>query len=293
MRHFLGRLYKALFRAQVNLSWTKLFPNELKDLQLHKDFLLFANAGISLNIVAYRKPTCIYRSDASEFGLGGYSVLTGDTWRWELPIKLRMHTSINSLEFIAYVITVWVDMLAAVIQPEDCILSQTDNTSAAGWLRKSNFAEENDEYIQLVTARKLASLVMESKTCIYNQWFSGETYSIDSLSRDFHVEPTHLCNLLCENFPFQVPFGLRLSLLPNEIISWVTSLLLSHQQIEPWLKEPVRSSFARGSAFKSTCSPLESQVTPTLTASIETRNMKSCAPLASKSEKVDLVLSSI
>jgi hypothetical protein len=48
-----------------------------------------------------------------------------------------MRTYINSLEFIACAITVWVDMLAAVIQPEDCIFSETDNTSAAGWLKKS------------------------------------------------------------------------------------------------------------------------------------------------------------
>ena len=146
-----------------------------------------------------------------------------------MPIDLRLRTSINSLEFIACVITVWVDMLAGVIQPEDCIFSQTNNTSAAGWLRKSNFAEEDDEFIQLVTARKLASLVMDSKSCIYSQWFLGESNSIsDSLSRDFHVDPSHLCNLLCDNFPLQVPFGLRLLLLPNEIVSWVTSLLLSH-----------------------------------------------------------------
>jgi len=124
MRHFLGRLYKALCRAKRSLSWTTLFPNELEDLKLHKDFLLYANAGISFNVIAYRKPTCIYRSDASEFGLGGgYSVLTGAAWRWEMPIDLRLRTSINSLEFIACVITVWVDMLAGVIQPKDCIFS--------------------------------------------------------------------------------------------------------------------------------------------------------------------------
>jgi hypothetical protein len=77
----------------VNLSWTKLFPNELEDLQLHKDFLLFANAGTSLNIIAYRKPTCIYISDASEFG---YSVLTGKAWHWELPYQ-SLHAHIHKL----------------------------------------------------------------------------------------------------------------------------------------------------------------------------------------------------
>jgi hypothetical protein len=183
MRHFLGRLYKALYRAKAKLSWTALFPNELEDLRLHKEFLLYANRGVSLNIIAFRKPTCIFRSDASEFGLGGYSILSGAAWRWEIPIELRLRTSINSLEFIACVITVWVDIMPGRIKSEDCILSQTDNTSAAGWLQKSNFANEDDEYIQLVTARKLSSLVIASQSCLYSQWFSGESNTIsDSLS---------------------------------------------------------------------------------------------------------------
>jgi hypothetical protein len=224
--------------------------------------------------------------------LGGYSVLTGAAWRWEIPVDLRLWTSINSLEFIACVITIWVDIIAAVIQAEDCIFSQTDNTTAAGWLRKSNFAEEDDEYTQLVTARKLASLVIDSKSCIYSQWFSGKSSSIcDTLSRDFNVESIHLCNLLCANFPSQVPFGLNLHPLPNEIISWVTSLLRSRPQTELWSKEPVRSSFARGSAFKRTCTLSESLMTPTLMASTGDRDTKYSAHLDSISKKVNLVLS--
>jgi hypothetical protein len=132
MRHFMGQLYKALYRVKAKLSWTLLYPNELEDLKLHKDFLLYANKGVSLNIIAFHKPTCIYRSDASEFGLGGYSILSGKAWHWEIPVDLCLCTSINSLEFIACVITVWVDIIAGITRPEDCIFSQTDNTSAAG-----------------------------------------------------------------------------------------------------------------------------------------------------------------
>jgi hypothetical protein len=118
-------------------------------------------------------------------------------------------------------------------------LSQTDNSTAAGWLRKSN--------IQLSTARKLATLLIESKSCIYSQWFSGEENSIsDSLSRDFHINSTQLCNLLSSNFPFQAPFGLKIHPLPKEIVSWVTSLLQFHPQQEQWSKELARSEFARG-----------------------------------------------
>jgi hypothetical protein len=265
MRHFLGRLYKALYREKSQSGWTKLSRNELDDLVLHKNFLLYANNGVSLNIIAYPKTTHIYRSDASEFGLGGYSVISGYAWHREIPSELRLHTSINSLEFIACVISIWVDLLRGSIQKEYCILSQTDNTTAAGWLKKSNFSEENDEFIQLTTARHLANLLIDSGSCIYSQWFSGESKSIsDSLSRYFHIESDHLCCLLSNHFPLQVPFGLKIQPLPKKIISWVTLLLRSRPQTELWSKELQRSSFACGNGFRLTCSQLASGTTPIL-----------------------------
>jgi hypothetical protein len=60
-------------------------------------------------------------------------------WRFELPVHLRHKTSINCLEFIACLITIWIDTIHRRIDPELCILSQTDSSSAAGWLHKSNF----------------------------------------------------------------------------------------------------------------------------------------------------------
>jgi hypothetical protein len=119
-----------------------------------------------LNNVAFRRPTQIYRSDASEFGIGGYNVISGKAWHWEIPVHLHLWTSINLLEFISCVITICVDILAGIIIPEDCILSQTDDSPASGWLRKSNFVDDWDEIIQLATSRKLASMTIESQCCI-------------------------------------------------------------------------------------------------------------------------------
>jgi hypothetical protein len=275
MRHFMGRLYRALYCAKARLGWTKFSQSELDDLSLHKKFLRHANKGVSLNIIAFRKPTIILRSDACEFGLGGYNIASGKAWRWEIPTELRNRTSINSLEFIACVISIWVDIIHQNVQPEDCLLSQTDNTTEAGWLKKSNFAEEKDEFIQLHTARHLASLVMDTGSCIYSQWFPGENNSIsDSLSRDFHIDSNLLCHMLSLQFPSQVPFGLSLLPLPNEIVSWVTSLLQSQQQTEPWSKAPQRSSFALGSASKATFSQLVSSMTPFSMASIRGQRHK-------------------
>jgi hypothetical protein len=226
MRHFMGRLYRALFRAKARSGWT-LSTNELSDLITHSEFLQYAKMGVSLNNVVFRKPTSIYQSDASEFGMGWYNIITGRAWRWESPIALRLRTSINSLEFISSIVTILIDILLGLVQPEDCILSQTDSSLAAGWLRKSNFAESQDEEIQLCNARKLATLLIDSHSCIYSQWFSGELNNIsDSLSRDFRLSDSFLVTNLSSMFPNQVPFGYTIHPRPTEISFWVTSAVL-------------------------------------------------------------------
>jgi hypothetical protein len=45
----------------------------------------------------------LYRSDASEFGIGGYNLISGSAWRFELPVNLRLCSSLNSLEFFGMV----------------------------------------------------------------------------------------------------------------------------------------------------------------------------------------------
>jgi len=60
----------------------------------------------------------MFRSNASEFGLGGYNILSGNAWHWEIPIELRFRTSINSLEFIACVVSIWIEKLHGSIKTE-------------------------------------------------------------------------------------------------------------------------------------------------------------------------------
>jgi hypothetical protein len=52
----------------------------------------------------FKHPAHIYRSDASEFGLCGYNIISGKAWHFELPIECRQQTSLNSLEFLACMI---------------------------------------------------------------------------------------------------------------------------------------------------------------------------------------------
>jgi hypothetical protein len=291
MRHFLGRIYQALYRANSTKGRTKLKEKEIQDFHTLVSFLDSASKGISMNILTFRKPTHIYRSDSSEFGLGGYNIISGIAWRFELPVDCRLRTSINSLEFLACIINIWVDSFHNTLEPESCLLSQTDSTSASGWLRKSNFADREDEIIQLTAARKLAELLIQSESCLYSQWFPGDKNSIsDSLSRDFHIPPSNLSVLLQSYYPDQAPFGLTILPLPPNIASWLTCLLLSQPQKEPWLKEQTTSKFAHGTDFKPTFTRLEYSQTHSSTISPVTKKLKYSAPLLSPSEKVDLVL---
>jgi hypothetical protein len=162
MRHFLGHLYQAQFRASHS-GWTCLSYNEKMDLHLMISFLDYANQGISMNVLTLQKPTLIYRSDASEFGIGGYNITSGNAWCFELPVDCHLRTSLNSLEFISCMITIWVDMLSSKIRSTDCLLCQTDSSTASGWLRKSNFAEKPEEAVQLTTAQQLASIPIQTK----------------------------------------------------------------------------------------------------------------------------------
>jgi hypothetical protein len=61
MRHFMGRLYKALYRAKARAGWTKLMQNEIDDLHLHKSFLLYAKHSASLYVIALQFYACSAR----------------------------------------------------------------------------------------------------------------------------------------------------------------------------------------------------------------------------------------
>ena len=69
-----------------------------------------------------------------------------------------------------------------------------DNTTAAGWLKSSNFKPQDEDdhttTVKLKLARDLAETVLESKSMLYTQWFPGEDNVVaDSLSRDLHLHP--------------------------------------------------------------------------------------------------------
>jgi hypothetical protein len=156
--------------------------------------LVKAHEGIDMNIVAFRRPT-------HPHGLGGYSD-EGYAWRFKLPNELLFRASNNFLEFLASIITPWVDLIAKRLKAGDCALSMTDSTTSAGWLRKTDFKEGSDDEsnniearVRNKAARKHASLYIDAGVMEYSQWFEGKANNVaDSLSRDFHInEDSKLC----------------------------------------------------------------------------------------------------
>ena len=162
-----------------------------------------------MNLIAYRKPTHVFRSDSCPQGLGGYSH-EGWAWRFYIPPELQFRASNNLLEHMASVITPWVDILAGRLRPGDCSLSLTDSSTSEGWSHKTNFKEDGEEPIQATTrlevARDHARHFMDAKIKDYSQWFPGKENDVaDALSRDDDRDNKELTfsNLLSHN-RFQV-----------------------------------------------------------------------------------------
>ena len=113
VHHFLSRLCELQQLATRRRS-VRISEDCHKDLLLMLRFLNIAKQGIDMNLVAFRCLTHVYRSDSCPFGLRGYSD-KGFAWRFEIPEDLRFWASNNLLEYIASIISPWVDMLAGCL----------------------------------------------------------------------------------------------------------------------------------------------------------------------------------
>ena len=106
-----------------------------------------------------------------------------------------------------------------------------DSTTAMGWLKRSNFKEkdedDNEWLVKQQVARKLANLVLESDTMLYQQWFKGEFNTVsDSLSRDCYFLSHKLhSNFLKKSVPSQLPSNFHIKPVPTEISCFITLIL--------------------------------------------------------------------
>jgi hypothetical protein len=220
--HFLNHLRSAEMRAARH-GGTRLTQAARSTLHIWLTFLLKAAKGIDINTIVSRLPDHIIRTDACEFGLGGYNLKTGRAWRYKIPDDCIGSKSINFLEFLACIIGIVLDVLESQdASPGDCYLSVGDNTSSLGWLHHSNFATEGDQTVHSGLARFFATFMAERGFCHYSQWFLGlQNLIADVCSRD-HTTPDDIltCRLI-HLYPSQTPPGFLISPLPPEISSFL------------------------------------------------------------------------
>jgi len=256
VHHFLSRLRdlqtQAKSRRAINVN--KECRN---DLLFMINIIKNAHNGISLNIIVYRRPTHVYRSDSCPAGLGGYRSDSGFAWRYYLLSHLQFWATNNLLEHLAAIITPWIDIIKGRLQLGDCALSMTDSTTSEGWLRKTNFSELGDNPIQatarLEAARMQAMHYMPLGIREYSQWFKGEANVVtDALSRDNDHSDHELTHIFHTHCPSQIPLHFEIQPLPNEIISWLTAFLLMLPANPQYNEKHTRTKLGRGTGVQPT-----------------------------------------
>lgn len=292
VHHFLSRLRELHTRASRNKRRKTRIPTIcIDDLNLMLIFLTHANTGVNLNQIAFRRPTHVYRSDSCPAGLGGYSH-EGYAWRYYLPSNLLFRASNNLLEHIAAIITPWIDIVAGRLGDGDCALSMTDSTTSEGWLRKTNFKEDDDPVqagVRIQVAREHATRYMRHWIRDYSQWFPGKENNVaDALSREMDLSDVDLTNLLRLSVPSQVPERFEIVPLPNEIVSWLTSLLLLMPVQERYREEHTKTTLDLGNDGENTAAQQDWDTTPTSHPSPDKNKSNSSGPSQPPSATQDL-----
>ena len=288
VRHFNGDIRFVIRITDKRERWRRNNPITLsnhlisQNLPLWLNILSKARDGFPMNNLVYRDPTRIHSADASMFGIGVVNFTNGKAYRWELPDHLKFRVHINILEFAASILALLLD---DEIAPMDCVLAKTDNTSAEGWLGKSNFASE-DRPIHTSLAHLLGHDLMDRGYCLYSQhWPGTDNVVCDSLSRDFHLDDDSLTTFLHSACPDQLPPNFRICCLPSAVSSRIYSLLPIPTDTTPSSQEPTRSELWRGRDGSSSVTIPVSQPMSTSTESAHMNESYSSEPSPSESDK--------
>jgi hypothetical protein len=122
----------------------------------------------------------------------------------------------------------------------------------------------------------------------YSQWFPGIKNNVaDALSREMDLSDDTLTKLLRLSFPKQTPENFIIVPLPNEIFSWLTSLLQQMPVYERFREEHTRTTLGRGFDGSSTASPQDLNMTPTSHPFLVSRKSNLSEPSRLPSETPD------
>jgi hypothetical protein len=223
-RFFLGDLRRYTRPTKYKNRNINLNDKEIAVLLVWRNLLHRASLGINLNLLTHRKPTNITITDACPTGMGGFSVSSGKAWRWYFDDPI-LHLHNNTLEFIASVIGIWLEINYRDIPAFGSILALTDNNSCAGWLKKSSFRSDTKPADHAI-ACKVAHLLIDANIQLNVQHVPGvENIMADTLSRRSDLSNNALKSHALANFPDQVPNLFRIYQLPPRILCWASSTL--------------------------------------------------------------------
>ena len=278
LRHFLNRMHEFETRQGGNSRNENSFvrvPHDIKeDLALHKEFLGMSREGVSMNLLTARRPTHVFASDSCKetnglAGMGGYSVTSGRAWRFKFPdhVANSPHISNNLLEYMATVVTIWIDQLHGDIPPESSVLSTSDSSSSVGWLRKSSFRHYQPGHEKV--SRHVARMAIEGKWALNPQHLRGIWNKVsDILSRWFHMTDDEILTHLRTHLHSQIPKTFQLFHLPKQITAWISSIVESTIASGTARPKPAsKSTTGPGDDGLNTSSSLESTMTPSWTTS--------------------------
>jgi hypothetical protein len=183
----------------------RLSANIIVDLRLFLTFLCQAYEDISMNLLTCRAPDHHLGADACEKGMGGYQLGTGDAWRWAILEEFwGGGFTLNSLEFLESFVTLWIDILQGTITAGDCVRSNTDSTTAQGWMYTSNF-NDIDQAVQMSITCKIAEVANAAGIVLDPHWLPGkENIVYDCLSRDHNLTDTQIVTMLRLFFPHRL-----------------------------------------------------------------------------------------
>lgn len=224
--HFLSRLQSAKERASNPPRHAFLTREERADGTLFLDFLRQSQVGFDINLLVLRTPDHHIETDACNDGIGGFCHTSGRAWQWKLPPHLAaLH--INVKEFLACIVGIRIELVEGRLRAGDCVLCKTDNTTAMGWLRRSNFTTNKEgRRVHLLLARALARLLLDHHLCLFSQYLEGARNCVaDLLSRDFTRSHSELTSHICTSFPAQIPTTFGVSPFPNDVASWLSLTL--------------------------------------------------------------------
>ncbi len=139
----------------------------------------------------------------------------------------------------------------------------TNSTTSEGWLRKTNFSKLGDNPLQatvcLEATRMHAMHYMTLEIREYSQWFKGEANVVaDALLRDNNRSDHKLTHIFRTHCPSQIPPHFKIQPLPNEIILWLTALLLKLPVKLQYNEKHTRTKLGRGTGGQPTAVGLDS-----------------------------------